>query len=147
MIVSISNWPGSVSGYERDCAECDRSRPRSLVCPSQSWLGGRSCGDLRFRFGRLVDRHTIHAFGSGLLRDQCQAELLAHHTREEAADRVLLPTRRLHDGGDRCPLGLFEQGEDGLLLGPATGRTGENGFMLHRGIDTLTNNGPAHVLV
>jgi hypothetical protein len=39
------------------------------------------------------------------------------------ADRVLLPTRRLHDGGDRCPLGLSEQGEDGLLLGPAAGRT------------------------
>jgi site-specific DNA recombinase len=23
------------------------------------------------------------------------------------ADRVLLPTRRLHDGGDRCPLGIL----------------------------------------
>jgi hypothetical protein len=53
-------------------------------------------------------------------------ELLAHHTRKEAADRVL-PTRRLHDGGDRCPLGLSKQGEDGLLLAPATGRTRGNG--------------------
>jgi hypothetical protein len=26
--------------------------------------------------------------------------------RKEATDRVLLPTRRLHDGGDRCSLGL-----------------------------------------
>src|ERR1700730_12269181 len=47
--------------------------------------------------------------------------LLAHHTRKEAADRVLLPTLRLHDGGDRCPLGLTKQGEDGLLLCPAVG--------------------------
>src|SRR6202035_2764971 len=42
-------------------------------------------------------------------------------TSKEAADRVLLPARRLHDGGDRCPLRLSEQGEDGLLLGPAAG--------------------------
>src|SRR6202030_4548132 len=101
--------------------ECDRSRPRSLGYPPKPWLSGRRYGDLRLRFGRLSDRYTINAFGPGLLRYQGQAELLAHHTRKEAADRVLLPTRRLHDGGDRCPLPLSEQGKDGLLLCPAAG--------------------------
>jgi hypothetical protein len=45
-----------------------------------------------------------------------------HHASKEAANGVLLPTRRLHDRGDRCPLGLSKQGEDGPLLCPATGR-------------------------
>src|ERR1700730_13922323 len=67
-------------------------------------------------------------------RSKGQAELLAHHACKEAADRVLLPTRRLHDGGDRCPLGLFKQGEDGLLLGPAAGRTQGNGPRLRRSV-------------
>ena len=73
--------------------------------------------------GRFAGRHTINAFAVGLLRYQRQAELLAHDTGKEAADRVLLPAGRLHDGGDRCPLGLSEQGEDRLLFGPAAGRT------------------------
>ena len=75
------------------------------------------------RFGRLAGGHTINAFAVGLLRYQRQAELLAHHAGKEAADRVLLPAGRLHDGGDRCALGLSEQGEDGLLFGPAAGRS------------------------
>src|ERR1700731_1732843 len=74
--------------------------PRSIH--KKPWLGGRLCGDLRLRLGRLADRHTINAFGPGLLRYQGQAELLAHHTRKEAADRVLLPVSRLHDGGARA---------------------------------------------
>ncbi len=97
-------------------------------------LGGRLCGDLRLRFGRLSGRHAINALSPGLLRYQCQAELLAHHTRKEAADRVLLPAGRLHDGGDRCPLGLSKQSEDGLLLGPAAGRTQGNGRRLRRSV-------------
>ena len=76
-----------------------------------------------FDLDGCAGRHTINAFAVGLLRDQRQAELLAHHARKEAADRVLLPARRLHDGGDRCALGLSEQGEDGFLFGPAAGRT------------------------
>jgi hypothetical protein len=43
-------------------------------------------------------------------------------------------TRRLHDGGDRCPLGLSEQGKDGLLLGPAAGRTRRNGPRICRSV-------------
>src|SRR5207244_3363281 len=39
------------------------------------------------------------------------------------ADRMLLPAGRLHDRGDRYTLGLFEQREDGRLLGLAAGRT------------------------
>jgi hypothetical protein len=63
---------------------------------------------------------------AGVRRASGQAEFLAHHTCKEAADRVLLPIRRLHDGRDRCPLGLSQQGEDGLLLGPAAGRARRN---------------------
>jgi hypothetical protein len=42
---------------------------------------------------------------------ECQAELLAHHGGKEATDRVLLPARGSHDGGDRRALTLFEQRE------------------------------------
>src|SRR5947209_19755803 len=58
--------------------------------------------------------------------------ILAHYTGEEATDRVLLPTGRLHDGGDRCTLGLSEKGEDRLLFGPATGRSRPNVSRLRR---------------
>ena len=113
----VKSWP--VCAPVRQRSQVRVRRPRARPKP---WLGGRLCGDLRLRFGRLSGRHTINAFGPGLLRYQGQAELLAHHTRKEAADRVLLPARRLHNSGDRCPLGLPKQGEDGLLLGPAAGR-------------------------
>jgi Uncharacterized protein conserved in bacteria (DUF2252) len=86
--------------------------------PSKPWLGGRLCGDLRLRFGRLSDRYTINAFGPGILRYQVQAELLAHHARKEAADRVLLPARRLYDGGDRCPLGCLSRARTASCLVP-----------------------------
>src|SRR5262249_10580937 len=74
-------------------------------------------------FRLLPGRHTIDAVTVGLLGEQRQAKLLAHHACKEAADRVLLPAGCLHDGSDRCPLGLSEQGEDRLLFGPAAGRT------------------------
>jgi hypothetical protein len=63
---------------------------------------------------RAIDEVAV-AFRTAL--PEAWLNILAHHTRKEAADRVLLPARR-HDGGDRCPLGLSKQGEDGLLLGP-----------------------------
>jgi hypothetical protein len=66
----------------------------------------------------MIDAVTV-----GLLGAQLQAELLAHHARKEAADRVLLPAGCLHDSGDRCPFGLPEQSEDGCLFGVAAGRT------------------------
>jgi hypothetical protein len=39
----------------------------------------------------------------------------------QAADRMLLPTRRLHDGGDRCPLGLSERARTANCLVPPRG--------------------------
>ena len=65
----------------------------------------------------ILRHDAVDAFFTWLLGQECQAELFAYHPRKEAADRVLLPTRRLRDGGDRCPLGLSKQGKDGLLLG------------------------------
>ncbi len=112
-----------------------RSSSRSIARCITPAMARRPVGpesSVRLRFGRLSGGHTINAFAVGLLRCQRQAELLAHHTGKEAADRVLLPAGRLHDGGDRCPLGLSEQGEDGLLFGPAAGRTRGNVFRLCR---------------
>src|SRR5438477_75207 len=43
---------------------------------------------------------------------------------------MLLPSCRLHDRGNRCPVGLFEQGEDRLLFGPAAGRSRASLFKL-----------------
>ena len=107
----------------------ETERPKAIdlaldrSCVHQPCLGGRHRGDLPLRFGRLSVRHAINAFIAGLFRSKRQTELLAHHGRKEAADRVLLPAGRHHDGGDGCALGLSEQGEDRLLLGPAAGRT------------------------
>src|SRR5262249_58071068 len=40
----------------------------------------------------------------GFVRAQFEAELLANHPGEEAADRVLLPMGGTHDGSNRCSL-------------------------------------------
>ena len=89
-------------------------------CRRRRWLGDGRRG---LRSGRLPGSHTIDAFAVGLLGRQRQAELLAHNTGKEAAHRVLLPTGRLHDGGDRRTCRPSKQGEDGFLLGRAAGRT------------------------
>jgi len=57
------------------------------------------------------------------MRRQRQAKLLAHHASKEAADRVLLPIRCLHDRGDCCTVRLAKKGENSLLFGPATARS------------------------
>jgi hypothetical protein len=55
------------------------------------------------------------------LRAQFEAESFAHHPGEEAADRMLLPARGLHDGGDRHPLGLSQETENLFLLRASSG--------------------------
>ena len=46
-----------------------------------------------------IDPMTVHLLGLKI-----EAELFAHHASEEAADRVLLPMGRAHDGRNRCSL-------------------------------------------
>jgi hypothetical protein len=80
---------------------------------------------LRLRFGWPRGGDAVGAFAAALLRGQRQTKFLAHHTGEEASDRMPLPTGRLHDCGDRCALGLSEKRENCFLLGPSPpGRLG-----------------------
>ena len=44
---------------------------------------------------------TIDPLTVDFLRVEVEAELFAHHPSEEAADRVLLPMGRAHDGSNR----------------------------------------------
>src|SRR5215831_8967192 len=57
-----------------------------------------------------------------LLRAQIKVELLAHHASEEAADRVLLPMGRAHDGSNRRSLRPAQHGEHPSLFRPAFAR-------------------------
>jgi hypothetical protein len=73
-----------------------------------------------FCFGRppsVRARDAIDAFVSDLIRHQRQPQLLAHDACQEAAHRVLLPSRRLHDHRDGRPLGTAQQRDDAGLLG------------------------------
>src|SRR5260370_6869497 len=47
---------------------------------------------------------TVGPVTVDFLRVEIEAEFLAHHTREEAADRVLLPMGGAHDGSNRRTL-------------------------------------------
>jgi hypothetical protein len=58
-----------------------------------------------------------------VFRTRVSGRVFAHHAGKEAADRMGLPAGRLHDRGDRCSLGLSEQGKYGFLLRPAAGRS------------------------
>src|SRR5260370_34095432 len=51
-----------------------------------------------------------------LLRGQIEAEPLAHHTSEEAADRMLLPMGRAHDGSNRRSLRSAQHREHSILF-------------------------------
>jgi hypothetical protein len=52
----------------------------------------------------------------GFLRTQIEAEFFAHHASEEAADRVLLPMGRAHDGNNGWSLRSAEHREHASLL-------------------------------
>src|SRR5262249_39223027 len=55
---------------------------------------------------------------TGFLRTQFKAELLANHPSEEAANRMLLPTGRTHDGSNRRSLRPAKHGEHASLFRP-----------------------------
>src|SRR5438045_4122200 len=83
---------GRASGYAR-------SRPRSPVGRStaEPWLRGLTVGvvSLGFRLGRLARDDAVDPLTVSLLGFEREAELLAHHPREEPADGLLLPAGRL----------------------------------------------------
>src|SRR6266540_2598067 len=96
-----------------------RSRPRSprdrvVGEPSRSrHLATRLAPALRRGF---PGDDAIDPLLAGLLGHKVEAEFLAHHPGEEAADRMLLPTGRLYDGRNGCPLRPSEQFNDLVLL-------------------------------
>src|SRR5262245_39892110 len=53
-----------------------------------------------------------------LLRAQIKAELLTRHASEEAANRMLLPLGRAHNGGNRRSLRPAQHGEHASLFRP-----------------------------
>src|ERR1700756_1328684 len=80
-----------------------RSRPRSSCGPTI----GPACRLARLATGfaltlrrAILGHDAIDPPPPGLLRYQRQAEPLAHHRGQEAADRVRLPAGRLHDHCD-----------------------------------------------
>src|ERR1700746_1965361 len=102
-------WLG-VSQY-RDRASA-RSRVRAALyppppdqSPRAAWRSGRATAqsaDGPTCMATVCD--PVDPLAIDLLRDEIEAKLLAHYTGEEAADRMLLPARRLHDrrnGGAR----------------------------------------------
>jgi hypothetical protein len=89
----------------------------AIVVPSArpSIASTRAC----FEFGRLSRGEPAAGFallGIDLLRAQIKAELFAHHSREEASDRVPLPMGRAYDGGNRCSLRSAEHREHARLF-------------------------------
>jgi hypothetical protein len=58
----------------------------------------------------------VDALFTWLLRQECQAEFFAHHSRKEAADRVGPPAGYLHYGRDGRPLLALEQRKHLSLL-------------------------------
>jgi len=65
-----------------------------------------------------------------LLRAQIKAEPLAHHTSEEAADRMLLPMGRAHDGSNRRSLRSAQHREHASLFRPRPAVAPRAGFGL-----------------
>jgi len=62
----------------------------------------------------------VEAVTIDLLAFERQTELFADHPGKEAANRMLLPAGCLHDRRDSRAIRTLEQGEDLLLLSPAS---------------------------
>src|SRR6202162_3196168 len=91
---------------------------------------GEPCASRRFATGfalalrrGILGHNAVHPVATILLGHERQAELVAHHRGKEAADRVGLPSCRLHDGGYGCALAAVEHlDHPGLLRIPPAGR-------------------------
>ena len=59
---------------------------------------------------------TLDPLPGDFLRAQIKSELFAHHCSEEAADRVLLPMGRPHDGRNRRSLRPVQHGQHASLF-------------------------------
>src|ERR1700732_402139 len=73
-----------------------RAQTRGEAWPSRN-LAPRPAFALRRDIAR---DDAVDALFAGLLGDKRQAELFAHYRCQKAADRVGLPARRLHHGGN-----------------------------------------------
>ena len=108
----------AVRRHRRDRARLDRAPNRVAIRRSAVHSGHAALRvDLPLR-GGFFDQDAVDPLRAGFLGHQPQAEPLAQHAGKEAADRVLLPAGRLHDGRDgRALLALecFEFRADGFV--------------------------------
>src|SRR5262249_37837655 len=95
-----------------DPAVPDRS-PRVAWHSSCATTRGAESGLCTATVDDAIDPVTVD-----LLRAQFKAELFAHHASEEAADRVLLPMGRAHDGRNRRSLRPAQHGKHASLFRP-----------------------------
>src|SRR6266481_5193917 len=90
----------AVRRHRRDRARLDRAPNRVAIRRSAVHSGHAALRvDLPLR-GGFFDQDAVDPLRAGFLGHQPQAEPLAQHAGKEAADRVLLPAGRLHDGRD-----------------------------------------------
>src|SRR5215469_1714419 len=59
----------------------------------------------------LIDPVAVH-----LVRGKLKFQTLAHYAGKKAAHRMLLPSGRFHDGGDRCARRRLQHRNDARLL-------------------------------
>jgi len=89
--------------------------PVFLSIPMDDW--SHDCAAVSAR--DLVDPIAVH-----LIRGELQLQTLAHHSGEKTAHRMLLPSGRFHDGGNRCACRRLQHRDDARLLRASIGLVG-----------------------
>src|SRR5450759_3108085 len=110
------NWPG---GNAANAPPCVRRAPDRLAIGRRTVHSSHAAlrPDFPLRFGpRFACHDAIDSLRASFFGHERQAEPLAHHACEEAADRVLLPIGRLHDGHDGCALPALQHLDDAGLF-------------------------------
>src|SRR3984893_9028614 len=104
--------------HRRPATARGRSRlrlPRAQT-RSEAW-SSRDLAPPAFALRRDITRDdAVDALVAGLLGDKRQAELVAHHRCQKAADRMGLPARCLHYGGNGRALFAVEHRKHLSLL-------------------------------
>src|SRR5437763_1994240 len=121
------------SDFGAECPNSNFQRLRSSSWPrsgkraisASRTASSRSRRDIGLRraslFIGLRDSRTTNSIGSNavdLLREQGKFQLLAHGTREESSDRVLLPLRLIRQDVQCRAFWALKQSQDPILLGP-----------------------------
>src|SRR5262245_2554425 len=116
-----SQFPYTETAQTRDLG-VERLSIRHRGIDHHAWHGRSTAATARAAAIRTSTAARDNAIGPitviGFLRAQFEAELLAHHPSEEAADRVLLPMGGTHDGRNRRSLRSAKHREHARLFRP-----------------------------